>query len=58
MKAINSTTAWQGRGSPEPFEELERILEALNDDELIDALEATSPTALRHGRRSTTSVSP
>ena len=41
MKAIYSTTAQQRRGSPEPFEELERILDALNDDELIEALEAT-----------------
>ena len=42
MNAITqSTTTRQSRGTPEPFEELERILEALNDDELIEALEAT-----------------
>ena len=41
MKAIHSNTARQSRGTPEPFEELERILEALDDTELIDALEAT-----------------
>ncbi len=40
MHQTQSITPRQRR-DPQPFEELERILEALDDDELIDALEAT-----------------
>ncbi len=38
MQAINSTTARQRRG---PFEELERLFEALDDDTLLASLQAT-----------------